>query len=309
MTKGRLFYDNDFWRIFIKSPFLDIYKMKTFTAPKLLSFSCLTAAFFLLVAINAQAQQPAATPAARPSPSPKPTRTPKPPKIDRETAIQNATAEQVAEATIIIYGTRANLAQIRRTVFENGKVAITNSDGSIDNANYAKRILRGAETAKDRVRVDQKFPNVEFALVYNETVFGLLENAVFMPKREAVAEFEAHMWHSIDALLRYQENGSTIALDKREKIHGVEYYVLDVTDKAERKTRFFISTKLARVMWLQYSMNGVKYTRRFYDYRYAQGTLVPYRSVLTADAKQIEEATISSITFGQKVEEVFFEKP
>jgi hypothetical protein len=82
--------------------------------------------------------------------------------------------------------------------------------------------------------------------------------------------------------------------------------VVDVTDKQERKTRFYVSAKSFRVLMLTYEEAGVKYRRKFYDYNYAQGTLVPFRSVLWADDKQVEETEIGTITFGQKVDEGLF---
>ena len=88
---------------------------------------------------------------------------------------------------------------------------------------------------------------------------------------------------------------------------GVDYFVLDVTDKQNRQTLFYISAKSFRVMMLEYTEDGVKYKRKFYDYNYAQGTLVPYRSVLWADGKQVEEVEIQTISFGQKVEENMFQ--
>ena len=84
-------------------------------------------------------------------------------------------------------------------------------------------------------------------------------------------------------------------------------YVLDVTDKQNRQTRFFISTRTLRVMSLEYTEDAVKYARKFYDYRYAQGTLVPYRTTLSVGDRQIEESSVSTITFGQKVEEDVFQ--
>ena len=87
---------------------------------------------------------------------------------------------------------------------------------------------------------------------------------------------------------------------------GVDYYMIDVTDKQQRKTRFYVSTRSWRVMMLTYEEGGVKYRRKFYDYNYAQGTLVPFRTVLWADEKIIEETDIGTITFGQKVDEEMF---
>ncbi len=80
-----------------------------------------------------------------------------------------------------------------------------------------------------------------------------------------------------------------------------------VTDKQNRKTRFYISTKSLRVMMLEYTEGETKYRRRFYDYNYAQGTLVPYRTVLWANDKQIEEIEVQTVSFGQKIEEDAFQ--
>jgi hypothetical protein len=87
---------------------------------------------------------------------------------------------------------------------------------------------------------------------------------------------------------------------------GVEYYVIDLTDKAERKTRFYLSAKSFRIMMLTYEEAGVSYRRRFYDYNYAQGTLVPFQTILWADDKVVEDSEVGTITFGQKVDEQLF---
>jgi hypothetical protein len=41
----------------------------------------------------------------------------------------------------------------------------------------------------------------------------------------------------------------------------------------------------------------------------AQGTLMPYRSVLIADNKQVQETRVSSVTFGVKLEDTLFQNP
>lgn len=224
---------------------------------------------------------------------------------------KKATAEQVAETAILIYGGllgRANLQQIRRTTVESGKTVITNPDRTTQQISYSKRIIRGENLEKERVRIDQEISGSRYSLIYNNgSVFGLFNETVFTPKDEAVSGFQNQLWHGLEALLRYKENGATLNLSGREKYMNVEYYVLDVTDKQNRQTRFFLSTRTLRVMSLEYTEDAVKYARKFYDYRYAQGTLVPYRTTLSTGDKQIEETSVSTITFGQKVEEDVFQ--
>lgn len=222
------------------------------------------------------------------------------------------TAEQIAESVVIIYGAlaggRPGLNQIRKTSVERGKIVLNNPDGTTENANYEKRIMRGENLEKEKIRLDQEFPSSRFALIYKDNkIVGLFNDSVFTPREEASKAFSNQIWRGLEGLLRYQENGAKISLNGREKFMGVEYNVIDVTDKENRTTRYFISAKTFRIMWLEYTEGGIKYTRKFYDYRYAQGTLVPYRNVLFADGKKIEETTISTVTYGQKIEEDIFQ--
>ena len=169
--------------------------------------------------------------------------------------------------------------------------------------------MRGENSAAEKIRLDQQYPTASYALISDDKgVFGIYNNSVFVPREDAIKSFEHRTIHGIDALLRYKENGSTLALAGRDKRLGVDFYQIDVTDKEGRKTRFLVSVKSFRVMMLEYEEGGVKYLRKFYDYNYAQGTLVPYHSVLYADDKIIEEIEVNSIVFGQKVEETLFDR-
>lgn len=229
-------------------------------------------------------------------------------KTQTAEAGKNVTAEQVAESVILIYGNRANLNQIRKTTIERGKTSIVNAEGKTEQSNYGRFILRADNLEKDRIRVDQEYPNAKYALIYNDKkIFGLYNDTVFAPRDDAQKAFENQIWHGLEAILRYKENGSKIELAGNEKLSSIDFYRLDVTDQQNRRTRFYISTKTLRVMMLEYTEDNVKYRRRFYDYRVAQGTLVPYRSVLWADDKQIEETEIQTVSFGQKIEEEAFQ--
>lgn len=254
--------------------------------------------FTLLLSVSAVFAQ--ATIEKKPTPTPKPT-----------AASANFTAEQIAESAVAIYGGfggRTTLNQIRKTTYERGRFSIVNAEGKTEKANYDKWILRADSLDKERIRFNQEYPNARFALVYSDDkIFGLFEEKVFTPRDDASKSFEYQIWHGLEALLRYKENGASLALDGKEKIMGVEFYKLDVTDKQSRKTRFYISAKSFRVMMLEYTEAGVKYLRKFYDYNYQQGTLVPFRTVLWANDKQIEEVEVQTISFGLKLEESMFQ--
>ncbi len=253
-----------------------------------------------------------------PTPSPSPAMTPPPtgpakpiPGAEAKFDLKNITAEQVVETSLIAaYGFgsgRALLNQIRKTTAERGKASYTNADGKIEQANYQKFIIRAESLDKEKIRLDQEFPSARYSLVLNDDkIFGIYNNTVFTPREDAAKNFENQIVRGLEAFLRYKENGSTIELGPREKIMGVDYYLIDLTDKQGRKTRFYVSAKSWRVLMLTYEEAGVKYKRKFYDYNYAQGTLVPFKTVLWADEKIVEETEIGTITFGQKVDEELF---
>lgn len=249
-------------------------------------------------------------------PQPSPTATPveeKPVTVSsQQIASGNLTAEQVGELSVAIYGFpggRATLNQIRKTAVERGKVTITNAEGRTENATYSRWFLR-SDDGVENTRYDQQFPGTRFALILaGSDLFGVFGDSAFVPREDAATAFKNQLFHSIDAFLRFKENGASLALGGREKIMGVDYHLLDLTDKEGRRTRFFISVKSFRVMMLEYESLGAPYRRKFYDYRYAQGTLVPYRSVLTSGDRVLEEVNVGTITFGQKVDDGLFRRP
>ena len=261
----------------------------------------LLAGFLLLTGISIVSAQEKTDQKSKPSAA-------KPAPVDLS---KDATAEQVVESSIFIYGLgggRQNLNQIRKTTLERGKLKIINAEGKTEQAIYERRILRADSLEKEKIRFDQEYPDAKYALIFSDDkVFGLFNDSVFTPREDASKGFENQIWHGLEALLRYKENESKIELVKRDKVMGVDYFVVDVTDKQNRKTSFFISAKSFQVKMLEYTEGDIKYRRKFYDYNYVQGTLVPYRSVLWADGKQVEENEIQTISFGQKVEEDIFQ--
>lgn len=229
---------------------------------------------------------------------------------------KNLTAEQIAETVILAAGSRPVLSQIRRNGIERGRASRMGQDGRIEETKYELRFVRGEKAEKDKIRIDNKTPQTEYSLVSGQgKLFGIINGSPFTPRAETAADFISQQAHSIDALLRYKENESMLASAGKDKHQGVDVYVLDLTDKANRKTRYFISAKYFRVLWLEYeetppgASTPVKYMKRFYDYRVAQNTVIPYRTVLLEDGKQTVETRISTVTFGVKMDDALFQNP
>ena len=226
------------------------------------------------------------------------------------------TPEQIAEVAILAAGSRPVLNQIRRNGIERGRSSRMGQDGRVEESRYELRFVRGDKPEKDKVRIDNKTPQAEYSLIFGEgKIFGIINGSPFTPRADATADFISQQAHSVDALLRYKENESKLASAGKDKHQGIDVYVLDLTDKANRKTRYFVSARTYRVLWLEYedtppgASTSVKYMKRFYDYRYAQNTLVAYRTVLTEDGKQTLETRILTVTYGVKMEDSLFQNP
>lgn len=273
-----------------------------------LSSAALLAIVFSGLCVSTYAQQtPPVTPQAKP--------TPQTTKVD---GTQKAyTAEQVAESAIFLYGSRELMAKIRRNGLERGRICKPNCEvGKTEEATYERRFIRGENMEKDRVRLDQKMPTLEYSLIYGSgKLWGIINGSAFTPRQDAADTFLAQHRHSLDNLLRYKENGSTLSLVGKDKQKGLDLFVLDVIDKDKNSTRYYISSKTLHVLWLEYEErapgggSAMKYSRKFMDYRYAQGTLVPYRTTLTEDGKIVQETRILNVTYGVKIEDALFKNP
>jgi len=236
-------------------------------------------------------------------------------KRDNKQDSTKFTAEQIVESVILVYGTRPALEHIRRNGIERGKITRFNTDGNAEEANYEWRFVRGENLDKDKIRLDQKLPTMEYSLIFEGgKLWGIINGAAFTPRQDATASFISQHHHSIDSLLRYKECGSTISLIGKDQQKGLELYVVDLLDKEKRKTRFYVSAKSLRVLWLEYEEGTpgaapIKYTRKFLDYRAVQQTLAPYRIVLLEDGRQSQETRVLTITYGVKVSDSIFKSP
>ena len=83
------------------------------------------------------------------------------PEKGQNVANKTPTAEQIAEGVIFAYGSRGVLDQIRHNGIERGRITRTTPEGRSEEISYERRFVRGADATKDKVRVDQKMPNME----------------------------------------------------------------------------------------------------------------------------------------------------
>jgi hypothetical protein len=223
------------------------------------------------------------------------------------------TADQIAETVVLVYGSRQGMAQIRRTGVERGTITRTAEDGRSESIPYSRVFKRGDTYEKDKIRLDQRLPSVEYSLIYSDgKVTGMLRGTPFTPKEADISTMMSDRVHGLDALLRYKETGSAVKFVGNESQKGLELWVLELADKGGNATRYYISSKSGRVLWLEYEQATTpgsppqKFRRTFHDYRVVQGTLVPYRTVLYEGDRKVEESQVMTVTYGVKTEDSVF---
>jgi len=238
---------------------------------------------------------------------------PKPAEDARQGKGKTYTAEQIAETVVLVYGSRQGMAQIRRTGVERGTITRTAEDGRSESIPYTRTFKRGDTYEKDKIRLDQRLPSVEYSLIYSDSkVTGLLRGTPFTPKEADITTIMSDRLHGLDTLLRYKETGATVKFVGNESQKGLEMWVLELSDKAGNTTRYYVSSKTARVLWLEYEQQTAagqpptKFRRTFHDYRVVQGTLVPYRTVLYEGDRKVEESQVLTVTYGVKTEDSAF---
>src|ERR1700737_3313826 len=110
---------------------------------------------------------------------------------------KSPTAAQVAQSAIFIYGSRPVLDQIRRNGVERGRITRFTTEGKTEEAVYERRFVRGENLDKDKIRLDQKMPTMEYSLIYGGgQLWGLINGASFNPREDAAERFS--LQHHLD---------------------------------------------------------------------------------------------------------------
>ena len=62
--------------------------------------------------------------------------------------------------------------------------------------------------------------------------------------------------HGLEALLRYKENGATVKFVGKDTQKGLDLWIIDLTDKENNSTRYYVSAKTGRVLWFHRIRRG-----------------------------------------------------
>ena len=174
---------------------------------------------------------------------------------------------------------------------------------------------RGENLDKDKIRLDQKLPTMEYSLIFDDgKLWGLINGAAFTPRQDAAPILSPSIITALNhCCVTKNVDPPSLWLAKNSRKGSI---FSCSTSSIKRSARPVITSVPDRCGCSGWSMRKafrvetpVKYTRKFLDYRIVQQTLVPYRIVLLEDGRQSQETRVLTITYGVKVSDSIFKNP
>ena len=240
-------------------------------------------------------------------------------------AVKLSPAEVLAETVIFAYGSRQALQAARASISEKGTIRVATEQGDL-NGNFTLRRIQKDKSWQDLFRTDLEIETPEsaqrggtpaklkFTMTFNgASVWGAQNEQYISPSPESELAFRSQLVHDYTTLLRYKEDGSKLEIVGPETVEGIDTQAMDLTLPTGEKTKFWISSKSYRILYLEYDIklpNGstskVRVKYKYAPYKVVQNTLVPARRVMEQDGKFVQEITLNQVVYSAKLDPDIF---
>ena len=221
-------------------------------------------------------------------------------------------AEDIVERAILFYGSRPVMAAIQKNGRLRANVKFHTADG-VREGKTLTQFIRKPKLGEDLLMLDLELPGTRYLLGYDGKATWSVNNGEAQePNADTVKAFHSAHEHSYEALLRYKENDGKLELTGGNKLGTLDLDVVGMTLPSGAKTRYEISRRTGRVIYLYYEEKPsadaapVKYKLYFKDFRLIQNTYLPYITQVYADDKLIEERTVVEVAYNVQMEEKIF---
>lgn len=228
----------------------------------------------------------------------------------------NVSAQKVPPVEKLVDFAKANygllIVQTNGTVKNNLK--LINGD-QVREGRSTLKFIRKPKLMEDLVILELDLPDTKFTMGFDGTKTWALNNTERTElSPELAAAFRSSYAHSYEALLRYKEDGSKIEYVDTKKIASLEIDAIDLTTADGQKTRFEVSRRSGRVLYLEYETKPatpeakpIKYRLHYKDFKVVQNTIIiPYKTVVYENDVIVEERTVIEAAFGSQMEEKAF---
>ncbi len=232
------------------------------------------------------------------------------------TASQNAKAlkpEDVVERAIFAYGSRGALYAIQKNGILRGLIKFHSPTG-VSEGKTTTKFIRKPKLEEDLMMLDLELTGTRFVVGFDgKQTWSLNNGEVQEPSAETTAAFRGAHAHGYEAVLRYKENeGKLEYIGNRQFGPTHELDIVDLTLPDGTKTRYEISRRTGRIIYLEYDDKGAedakptKYRLYFKDFRPIQNTLVPYEVQVFRNGKIVEERKLVEVSYSVQMEESIF---
>ena len=223
--------------------------------------------------------------------------------------------EDVVEQAIYAYGGRPAIYGIQRNGVIKSNLKLTTPDGVREGV-ATNKFIRKPKLTEDLLVLTLEFGRSRFVIGFDGKKGWTQDNGEIQdpPPAETIAAFRNAHAHSYETLLRYKENEAKIEYaGNRSFGPNNELDLIDLTLPDGTKTRYEVSRKFRRIIYLEYEdpapapeAKPVKYRLYFKDFRAIQNTLVPYDVQVFRDGVLSEERKLVEVAYNVQLEESAF---
>jgi hypothetical protein len=177
------------------------------------------------------------------------------------------------------------------------------------------KFIRKPKLMEDLVILELDLPDTKFIMGFDGQKTWATNNGERTELSPELSEaFRSSYAHSFEALLRYKEDGSKLEYIDTRKIASLEIDTIDLTMPDGTKTRYEVSRRSGRVLYLEYETKPttpeakpIKYRLHFKDFKLVQNAVViPYKTVVYENDVIVEERTVIEAAFSGQLEEKIF---
>ncbi len=235
-------------------------------------------------------------------------------------ALQNAKAEKtptvdkLVEFAIASYGGRNAVFQVQKNGIIKNNLKLINGE-NIREGRTVTKFIRKNKLLEDLIILEIELPDTKFTMGFDgEKTWATNNGERTELSPELSAAFRTSYAHSYEALLRYKEDGSKIEYVETKKIASLEVDTIDLTTAEGAKTRYEVSRRSGKILYLEYETTPAtpdakpnKYRLHFQDFKIVQNAVViPYKTLVYENGVKVEERNVIEAAFNVQLEEKIF---
>ena len=165
----------------------------------------------------------------------------------------------------------------------------------------------------DRMRLDTSAPMGQMSQILNgDQAWGVAPGVSRPAPPQQVQEMKENLWHNIVYLFKHaDQQGLTAQYLGGEEVDGQKCEVILITPPGMKGFKLFLNSETMMPAQMQYqamSPSGAPASTvtSLSDFRGVEGMILPFKSVVSQDGKEVQEITINEILVNPEIDESQF---